>query len=155
MGKGLQQFRKGCVIKLFSSPTTQVVCVSSFSQTLRRYTSLNHLAQAARAVLQNSAQINQMLSDLNRVDFSNVQVTTACICVCVCVFVSVYGYLCLFLCLCQCPCLCLCLVSVSLCLCVCLGKCVSMSMCFCLSECGCVRMCVSVLSVSIFEPVCV
>ncbi|XP_065211481.1 DNA-binding protein RFX2-like isoform X2 [Planococcus citri] len=47
--------------------------VSAFSQTLRRYTSLNHLAQAARAVLQNSAQINQMLTDLNRVDFHNVQ----------------------------------------------------------------------------------
>ncbi len=47
---------------------------SAFAQTLRRYTSLNHLAQAARAVLQNTAQINQMLSDLNRVDFANVQV---------------------------------------------------------------------------------
>lgn len=54
-----------------------MVCVGSFSQTLRRYTSLNHLAQAARAVLQNSAQINQMLSDLNRVDFTNVQVGAA------------------------------------------------------------------------------
>ena len=32
------------------------------------------LAQAARAVLQNTTQINQMLSDLNRVDFANVQV---------------------------------------------------------------------------------
>ena len=41
---------------------------------MRRYTSLNHLAQAARAVLQNTSQINQMLSDLNRVDFANVQV---------------------------------------------------------------------------------
>jgi regulatory factor X 1/2/3 len=48
--------------------------VSAFAQTLRRYTSLNHLAQAARAVLQNTAQINQMLMDLNRVDFANVQV---------------------------------------------------------------------------------
>lgn len=48
--------------------------VSAFSQTLRRYTSLNHLAQAARAVLQNNVQITQMLSDLNRVDFHNVQV---------------------------------------------------------------------------------
>ncbi|XP_030369322.1 DNA-binding protein RFX2 isoform X2 [Scaptodrosophila lebanonensis] len=47
--------------------------VSAFCQTLRRYTSLNHLAQAARAVLQNGAQITQMLSDLNRVDFHNVQ----------------------------------------------------------------------------------
>lgn len=50
--------------------------VSAFAQTLRRYTSLNHLAQAARAVLQNTSQINQMLSDLNRVDFANVQVNT-------------------------------------------------------------------------------
>ena len=49
--------------------------VSALCQTLRRYTSLNHLAQAARAVLQNSAQISQMLNDLNRVDFHNVQVS--------------------------------------------------------------------------------
>ncbi|XP_017272544.1 MHC class II regulatory factor RFX1 isoform X1 [Kryptolebias marmoratus] len=60
----------------------KVVCVSSFSQTLRRYTSLNHLAQAARAVLQNPAQINQMLSDLNRVDFTNVQEQASWVCQC-------------------------------------------------------------------------
>ncbi|XP_023277832.1 MHC class II regulatory factor RFX1 isoform X2 [Seriola lalandi dorsalis] len=60
----------------------KVVCVGSFSQTLRRYTSLNHLAQAARAVLQNSAQINQMLSDLNRVDFTNVQEQASWVCQC-------------------------------------------------------------------------
>ena len=53
----------------------QVAAAGAFAQTLRRYTSLNHLAQAARAVLQNTAQINQMLSDLNRVDFANVQVS--------------------------------------------------------------------------------
>lgn len=52
----------------------QVSTCSAFAQTLRRYTSLNHLAQAARAVLQNSSQISQMLADLNRVDFANVQV---------------------------------------------------------------------------------
>lgn len=51
----------------------QLTAVSAFAQTLRRYTSLNHLAQAARAVLQNPSQINQMLTDLNRVDFHNVQ----------------------------------------------------------------------------------
>uniref|UniRef100_UPI0037E9B17A MHC class II regulatory factor RFX1 n=1 Tax=Semicossyphus pulcher TaxID=241346 RepID=UPI0037E9B17A len=60
----------------------KVVCVGSFSQTLRRYTSLNHLAQAARAVLQNSAQISQMLSDLNRVDFTNVQEQASWVCQC-------------------------------------------------------------------------
>lgn len=57
------------------TPAPQVAAAGAFAQTLRRYTSLNHLAQAARAVLQNTAQINQMLSDLNRVDFANVQVS--------------------------------------------------------------------------------
>ncbi|XP_052868630.1 DNA-binding protein RFX2 [Anopheles cruzii] len=56
--------------------------VSAFGQTLRRYTSLNHLAQAARAVLQNGTQIAQMLSDLNRVDFRNVQEQASWICQC-------------------------------------------------------------------------
>ena len=52
---------------------SQVCAVSAFAQMLRRYTSLNHLAQAARAVLHNSQQIQQMLADLNRVDFHHVQ----------------------------------------------------------------------------------
>eukprot|EP00731_Ephydatia_muelleri_P016082 Em0009g506a len=45
----------------------------SIFKTLRCYMSLNHLAQAARAVLQNPSQISQMLADLNGVDFANVQ----------------------------------------------------------------------------------
>ncbi len=61
---------------LLCALSSQIAAVSAFAQTLRRYTSLNHLAQAARAVLQNTSQINQMLSDLNRVDFANVQVRT-------------------------------------------------------------------------------
>ncbi|XP_076159243.1 transcription factor RFX3 isoform X1 [Alosa pseudoharengus] len=60
----------------------KVSAVSAFAQTLRRYTSLNHLAQAARAVLQNTSQINQMLSDLNRVDFANVQEQASWVCQC-------------------------------------------------------------------------
>ncbi|XP_053227704.1 MHC class II regulatory factor RFX1 isoform X2 [Podarcis raffonei] len=60
----------------------KVAAASAFAQTLRRYTSLNHLAQAARAVLQNTAQINQMLSDLNRVDFTNVQEQASWVCRC-------------------------------------------------------------------------
>lgn len=63
-----------CASPLPAPPPLQIAAVSAFAQTLRRYTSLNHLAQAARAVLQNTSQINQMLSDLNRVDFANVQV---------------------------------------------------------------------------------
>lgn len=61
----------GCPEKIVQ---IKITVVSAFSQTLRRYTSLNHLAQAARAVLQNSSQIAQMKYDLNRVDFHNVQV---------------------------------------------------------------------------------
>ncbi|XP_051175428.1 DNA-binding protein RFX2 isoform X3 [Leptopilina boulardi] len=60
----------------------KLTAVSAFAQTLRRYTSLNHLAQAARAVLQNTSQINQMLTDLNRVDFHNVQEQASWVCQC-------------------------------------------------------------------------
>lgn len=60
----------------------KVTTCSAFAQTLRRYTSLNHLAQAARAVLQNSSQISQMLADLNRVDFANVQEQASWVCQC-------------------------------------------------------------------------
>ena len=63
-----------CVFVRVYVCSVKVSSVVAFSQTLRRYTSLNHLAQAARAVLQNSSQINQMVTDLNRVDFANVQV---------------------------------------------------------------------------------
>ncbi|XP_031634493.1 DNA-binding protein RFX2 isoform X1 [Contarinia nasturtii] len=69
----------GCPQKIVQ---IKLSAVSAFSQTLRRYTSLNHLAQAARAVLQNSTQITQMLSDLNRVDFHNVQEQAAWVCEC-------------------------------------------------------------------------
>ena len=72
--KGLEQWltaaMTGCPEEMMH---IKVSAVSALAQTLRRYTSLNHLAQAARAVLQNSSQIDQMLVDLNRVDFHNVQ----------------------------------------------------------------------------------
>ncbi|CAJ1052651.1 MHC class II regulatory factor RFX1 isoform X1 [Xyrichtys novacula] len=81
--KSLESWLTGAMMNIPEEMVrTKVVCVGSFSQTLRRYTSLNHLAQAARAVLQNSAQINQMLSDLNRVDFTNVQEQASWVCQC-------------------------------------------------------------------------
>jgi regulatory factor X 1/2/3 len=40
---------------------------------LRRYTSLNRLSQAARAILQKSSQIDHTLDDLIRVDFCSVR----------------------------------------------------------------------------------
>lgn len=75
----LQSAMVGCPEEIMEIKLT---AVSAFAQTLRRYTSLNHLAQAARAVLQNPSQINQMLTDLNRVDFHNVQEQASWVCQC-------------------------------------------------------------------------
>uniref|UniRef100_A0A674PLH0 Regulatory factor X1 n=1 Tax=Takifugu rubripes TaxID=31033 RepID=A0A674PLH0_TAKRU len=81
--KSLENWLTGAMMNIPEEMVrVKVVCVNSFSQMLRRYTSLNHLAQAAHAVLQNSAHINQMLSDLNRVDFNNVQEQASWVCQC-------------------------------------------------------------------------
>lgn len=59
----------------YDATFVQLKCsaVSAFSHTLRRYTSLNHLSSAARSVLQNYMQVQQMISDLGKVDFRNLQ----------------------------------------------------------------------------------
>ncbi|CAF3164788.1 unnamed protein product [Rotaria socialis] len=62
--------------------TIKLTIINAFAMTLRRYTSLNHLAQAARAVLLNATQVNQMLADLNKVDFHNVQEQAWWVCEC-------------------------------------------------------------------------
>ena len=38
-----------------------------FGQRLRRYTGLNHLVQAANAVLENAAHVRQMVDDFDKV----------------------------------------------------------------------------------------
>ena len=43
-----------------------------FSQILRRQTSLNHLCQASRSVLQNSDVTTQMLEDWYHIDLSSI-----------------------------------------------------------------------------------
>jgi len=52
------------------------------SHMLRRYTSLNHLSTAACAVLKNQQQVSQMITDLNKVDFKNVQEQASWVCEC-------------------------------------------------------------------------
>jgi hypothetical protein len=56
--------------------------VSALAQTLRRYTSLNRLAQAARSVLESSSETDQLLDDLNRLDFRIVQEQASWMCQC-------------------------------------------------------------------------
>ncbi|XP_064605330.1 transcription factor RFX3-like isoform X2 [Liolophura sinensis] len=81
--KSLENWLKGAMQGVTDEMVkTKIGAVSAFAQTLRRYTSLNHLAQAARAVLQNTSQITQMLTDLNRVDFANVQEQASWVCQC-------------------------------------------------------------------------
>ncbi|KAK6733896.1 hypothetical protein RB195_017579 [Necator americanus] len=51
----------------------KIQAVKYMAQGLRRYTSLNHLAQAARAVLQKPDQVTAMYNDYIRVDMQQVQ----------------------------------------------------------------------------------
>jgi regulatory factor X 1/2/3 len=60
----------------------KVSAASVLAQTLCRYISLNHLAQAARPVLQNSSLIHQMLVDINQVDFCKLQAQASWVCQC-------------------------------------------------------------------------
>lgn len=61
---------------------TKLVRIRTFSHALRRYTSLNHLAQAAENVLQDSKQTEHMLKDIVCIDFGAIyaQSDLACLC---------------------------------------------------------------------------
>ena len=48
--------------------------ISTFSMTLRRYTSLNHLAQTVKNSMLNPGVLVNMLSDVNKVDFNYIRV---------------------------------------------------------------------------------
>jgi regulatory factor X 1/2/3 len=54
----------------------KLLVVSTFSITLRRYTSLNHLAYSVRNSLQNEAILSTMLNDIAKVDFKSIRVVT-------------------------------------------------------------------------------
>jgi regulatory factor X 1/2/3 len=54
--------------------------VNALAQMLRRYTSLSHLSQAARAILQKSSQTDHILDVLIRVDFRSVQEQVSWLC---------------------------------------------------------------------------
>lgn len=54
--------------------------VVAFSQRLRRHTSLNHLAQAARGTLTKQTHLQQMVQDYRRIDFATVTQQVAWVC---------------------------------------------------------------------------
>ncbi|RUP50540.1 RFX DNA-binding domain-containing protein [Jimgerdemannia flammicorona] len=53
-----------------------------FTQQLRRHTSLNHLAQAAAAVLESPEQMTAMMIDWGRIDFENIRDQASWVCEC-------------------------------------------------------------------------
>lgn len=53
---------------------SKMLVINTFSMTLRRYTSLNHLAQTVRNSLQNENILSQMLHDISKVDFGYIKV---------------------------------------------------------------------------------
>ncbi|XP_055354223.1 DNA-binding protein RFX2-like isoform X2 [Paramacrobiotus metropolitanus] len=60
----------------------KLLAASALAQTLRRYTSLNHLAQAARTVLTNPAQTGTMLADISRLDMNSIYEQGSLMCPC-------------------------------------------------------------------------
>ena len=86
----LRQFAKSLDISLLESIydypikflNTKLATILSFSQILRRYTSLNHLAHAARTVLQNPRNTTEMYNDILKVNFFSIQEQASWICQC-------------------------------------------------------------------------
>lgn len=56
--------------------------VKKFAYTLHKQASLNHLTQAARAVLSNSYQVRQILIDWERLDFELIKEQASWVCQC-------------------------------------------------------------------------
>lgn len=86
----IRQFAKSLDISLLESIydypikflNTKLATILSFSQILRRYTSLNHLAHAARTVLQNPRNTTEMYNDILKVNFFSIQEQASWICQC-------------------------------------------------------------------------
>ena len=86
----IRQFAKGLDIILLESLygypvkfiNSKLNTVLSFSHSLRRYTSLNHLAHAARTVLQSPQNSTEMLNDIQKVNFLSIQEQASWICQC-------------------------------------------------------------------------
>ena len=54
--------------------TFKLLVINTFSMQLRRYTSLNHLAQTVRNSLSNGDILRHMLKDIGKVDFNYIRV---------------------------------------------------------------------------------
>jgi regulatory factor X 1/2/3 len=86
--EAIQNFATGlqsCIKKVMKNYPEEIIYIkssaaSALAQTLRSYTSLNQLAQAANPILQNSSLVYQMLVDLNQIDFRSIQEQASLVC---------------------------------------------------------------------------
>jgi regulatory factor X 1/2/3 len=79
--KGLESWLTGDMIDCPEEVIhIKVSALSALAQTLQRCTPLNHLAQAACAVLQTSTQMDQMLVDLILADFRKLKEQVSWVC---------------------------------------------------------------------------
>jgi len=54
-----------------------MVAASACRHVMCQYTSLNYAAQAARVALHNSAVVAQLLSDINKINFDDIHVSSS------------------------------------------------------------------------------
>lgn len=83
LAKNVENWLKNALEK---APTNikqvKLAIIATFSITLRRYTSLNHLAQTVKNSLQNESIIIQMLNDICKVDFAYIRDQARWVCDC-------------------------------------------------------------------------
>uniref|UniRef100_A0A0K2TUZ8 RFX-type winged-helix domain-containing protein n=1 Tax=Lepeophtheirus salmonis TaxID=72036 RepID=A0A0K2TUZ8_LEPSM len=82
-GKNMETWMKNSLVEVNPELIKmKMSCIKSLNLCLKRYTGLNHLAQATRAVLANSSLIQQMDEDLSKIDFDSVRENCGWICDC-------------------------------------------------------------------------
>jgi hypothetical protein len=79
---GLKKIHGNLPYNFFFSYIFFFLVAKKFAQSLHKQASLNHLTQAARAVLQNSNQVSQMIIDWNSLDFEFIRDQASWICQC-------------------------------------------------------------------------
>jgi hypothetical protein len=77
LGKNVEQWMSQALVNMPERMRlAKMNVISTFSMTLRRYTSLNHLAQTVKNSMHNTGVMASMLIDLNKVDFNYIKVNS-------------------------------------------------------------------------------
>jgi regulatory factor X 1/2/3 len=83
LAKSLENWLKNALVKVPEEiKQVKLLVIKTFSMTLRRYTSLNHLIQTLKSSLHNGNMLDHMLHDINKVDFNYIREQAKFICEC-------------------------------------------------------------------------